>query len=562
MSTTTDNKGAMTDEEIRIEWRKAGGGIHGPNVETVTMPKAEYFGLRRSFATQPAQAVGFSIRHVDGRWRTLDSIGMPDWTNESAQALCFSLREHADRYAEDDPEDVRIIPVGVIAPVPAEGVTPCVRVSTDTSPVPYAGLTLIAFRSAHRNERLLTIRHKNGDTFVPLTQRRDYQLWEELVSLTAPEPIPVPAEGAKTWRCFHCDELFTDTATAIEHFGNDETQRPACEIDITEYRAMEELHRLHCDDDTDLHREIHALQAQHFTDLRREEEKGYAHGLRDAVTPAHAQVKRHLITLARETFHLLDNSEEREGDDGLELVVSRTDFDAVSAILDLLDELPDDQPGVTMGPAAKAEWALRDLFYRPIAAAPEPIHASDPPHDTDVDIGREELNMSRLAKTVREPEDDVTDADITKLAMEHEVYGTAFSSVIAFARALLAARPAPAEATVDDLASFVRQLVRSLRKAKPDSPLAARAMDYLQRHDLMGNVLRDSESVNKAWDRFCDGMNEPAIPVQLPDAVPVHVATVINERIFGDALKWTDRGAELPTGTKLYYLPTAAKAAS
>lgn len=65
---------------------------------------------------QPAQAVGFSIRHVDGRWRTLDSIGMPDWTNEPAQALCFSLREHADRYAEDDPEDVRIIPVGVIAP--------------------------------------------------------------------------------------------------------------------------------------------------------------------------------------------------------------------------------------------------------------------------------------------------------------------------------------------------------------------------------------------------------------------------------------------------------------
>lgn len=54
---------------------------------------------------------GWCIRHVDGqRWRTLDSLGMPDWTDDESKALCLRLREHADAYAADDPEDVRIVP--------------------------------------------------------------------------------------------------------------------------------------------------------------------------------------------------------------------------------------------------------------------------------------------------------------------------------------------------------------------------------------------------------------------------------------------------------------------
>jgi hypothetical protein len=35
-------------------------------------------------------------------------------------------------------------------------------------------------------------------------------------------------------------------------------------------------------EDTELHREIYRLKADHATALRREEEKGYARGLRDA----------------------------------------------------------------------------------------------------------------------------------------------------------------------------------------------------------------------------------------------------------------------------------------
>lgn len=59
----------------------------------------------------PAMAApGWSIRHVDGRWRTMDTIGMPDWTDDADKALSFRLREHADTFAQDDPDDVRIVP--------------------------------------------------------------------------------------------------------------------------------------------------------------------------------------------------------------------------------------------------------------------------------------------------------------------------------------------------------------------------------------------------------------------------------------------------------------------
>ena len=52
---------------------------------------------------------GYCIRHVDGRWRTLDTMGMPDWTHNPEHALCFRRVEHAHAFAEDDPDDVRIV---------------------------------------------------------------------------------------------------------------------------------------------------------------------------------------------------------------------------------------------------------------------------------------------------------------------------------------------------------------------------------------------------------------------------------------------------------------------
>ena len=105
------------------------------------------------------------------------------------------------------------------------------------------------------------------------------------VSARAQEPIG-------EWRCFHCDEVFADEAPAAEHFGTSQHQEPACQIDITKYREMEETVRRYNEEDTDLHREIHRLHASHQRELQGEEEKGYARGLADAVkypSDAHPQ---------------------------------------------------------------------------------------------------------------------------------------------------------------------------------------------------------------------------------------------------------------------------------
>jgi hypothetical protein len=40
----------LSEKEIRDEWHKAGGSIHGPRVEKVTMPEQQYFAFRRSIA--------------------------------------------------------------------------------------------------------------------------------------------------------------------------------------------------------------------------------------------------------------------------------------------------------------------------------------------------------------------------------------------------------------------------------------------------------------------------------------------------------------------------------
>jgi hypothetical protein len=37
-----------------------------------------------------------------------------------------------------------------------------------------------------------------------------------------------------SWRCFHCDEVFTNVTEAGEHFGLDVTDQPACVEVLTE----------------------------------------------------------------------------------------------------------------------------------------------------------------------------------------------------------------------------------------------------------------------------------------------------------------------------------------
>jgi hypothetical protein len=85
------------------------------------------------------------------------------------------------------------------------------------------------------------------------------------------------------WRCFHCDEIFTDPEDARLHFGNDCMSDAACQINIKSVREMETLLARYRAEDSDKDREFHRIQAEHTVALRRAEEEGYRRGLVDQV---------------------------------------------------------------------------------------------------------------------------------------------------------------------------------------------------------------------------------------------------------------------------------------
>lgn len=87
------------------------------------------------------------------------------------------------------------------------------------------------------------------------------------------------------WRCFHCDAAFIDAKQAALHFGTKLRHDPVCQVSAERLRELELQLERYQEEDTDLHRQIYRMQAQHATALRREEEKGYARGLRDAAMP-------------------------------------------------------------------------------------------------------------------------------------------------------------------------------------------------------------------------------------------------------------------------------------
>lgn len=77
------------------------------------------------------------------------------------------------------------------------------------------------------------------------------------------------------------------------------------------------------------------------------------------LTTGERDVIETLLVLAYKAWCLADDTEDAGGE---KLNVVRSDFDALSESLDKLNELPDDQPGYTMGESAKARWALRRIL--------------------------------------------------------------------------------------------------------------------------------------------------------------------------------------------------------
>lgn len=118
--------GTVLDPEVAARIAACWNAFHPMPIRLImSMPSGGVAGLgashrdlsRQLNAIEKSQPfTGWAIVHVDGKqWRTLDTLGMPDWTEDPLEALAFRLRKHADTYAIDDPEDVRVVP----APPPA-----------------------------------------------------------------------------------------------------------------------------------------------------------------------------------------------------------------------------------------------------------------------------------------------------------------------------------------------------------------------------------------------------------------------------------------------------------
>lgn len=101
----------------------------------------------------------------------------------------------------------------------------------------------------------------------------------------------------KSYRCFFCDDVFTNRISAEVHFGRRLESVAACQIGgehalLKLLRDQEDQLARYRAEDSDALRAMHAQSADHQVALRREEEKGYARGLQDArkVTSAHDPV--------------------------------------------------------------------------------------------------------------------------------------------------------------------------------------------------------------------------------------------------------------------------------
>lgn len=116
------------------------------------------------------------------------------------------------------------------------------------------------------------------------------------VRASAPQP-DAKASGVEGWRCFHCDEVFTDEHAARLHFGVDEGATPTCLIKGSEGGLVEALRRAEKDaadawfaihnETTDAAKAFHAQAARHQEQLRAVEQVGYDRGIAGA--KAHPQ---------------------------------------------------------------------------------------------------------------------------------------------------------------------------------------------------------------------------------------------------------------------------------
>lgn len=91
--------------------------------------------------------------------------------------------------------------------------------------------------------------------------------------------------AGRKWRCFHCDEVFSEKDEAAAHFGWSEMDTPACRVDGTlayAFRQQEAELRAYRQEDTRLIQEFYELASRHASEKAEWGDKEYAKGYADA----------------------------------------------------------------------------------------------------------------------------------------------------------------------------------------------------------------------------------------------------------------------------------------
>lgn len=223
---------------------------------------------------------------VAWRWREHYNLGREDrwhladrkpewWEDVECQPLfaamsTASMREAAAKVADAKEQSLlRLGGYSTEKSLIAQSIAKEIRALPDPAPQPGKEDQEVARSLYEEIETLIN----NGNRWRPVNQIVD--------TITAALAAVREASRVEGWRCFHCDEVFTDAALAREHFGLETISDPACQIDIAKFREMEALHARHLTETDEATVEFHRMRADHVQSLQREEERGYAKGTAD-----------------------------------------------------------------------------------------------------------------------------------------------------------------------------------------------------------------------------------------------------------------------------------------
>jgi len=158
--------------------------------------------------------------------------------------------------------------------------------------------------------KVLTVRGLDPDTIAALKESAEAHKARSLEAYLRDVLRRAAAEPVQSWRCFHCGDVFTNVEHARAHFGIDEFQEPGC-VAVLRHGESHLLARLvdlqrelmrYQGEDTDIDRWRAGILTDHATAMRREEEKGYERGLRDARSEAAAAATAATLEGNRDTF--------------------------------------------------------------------------------------------------------------------------------------------------------------------------------------------------------------------------------------------------------------------